>query len=169
MVRSGPRELHTIGTCLSSFLEPLNDEWTKSYLHTLAKTKLQASFQLHFNFLFIDFTRNKCSTKFFSCIKLIKIFVFLMELGQIIGIIQQADLFCPPYKPLCNQCKQIITTTHYSLDKILYCTNCGDKKLFSYEQSLQCTIKNALGNLDCILSKYLLQIFFSSLLQISCA
>lgn len=52
------------------------------------------------------------------------------------------------------------------LHDMFYCTNWGDKKLFSYEHSLQYTIKDADGKLDCMLLKDLLQIFFPILLQI---
>jgi hypothetical protein len=44
VVRSGPKGSRNIRTGLSSFLEPLNDDSTKSYLQTLAKTTVQASF-----------------------------------------------------------------------------------------------------------------------------
>jgi hypothetical protein len=44
VVRSGPKGSRNIRTGLSSFLEPLNDDSTKSYLQTLAKTNVQQVF-----------------------------------------------------------------------------------------------------------------------------
>lgn len=98
-----------------------------------------------------------------------KICVFPIELQQIIGVLKPSDLFFPPYKPFCSECKHLIRTSDGQVNNMLYCTNCSDKKLFSYKHSVQCTIKDADDKLDCILPKDHLQIFFPSLLQISFA
>jgi hypothetical protein len=84
---------------------------------------------------------------------------------QVSGVLKPNDVFLPPFKPCCNECKQIVITMDFPIDDMLYCTKCTRKTLYSHEHNLQCTN----DNINCNLPRELLEISFPKLIQISFA
>jgi hypothetical protein len=88
---------------------------------------------------------------------------------QVTGVLKPSDVFFPPFKPFCNECKQLVITMEFPIDDMLYCTKCAHKTSYSYEHNLQCTMHKIDDKINCTLPRELLQQFFPKLVQISFA